>query len=232
MTPATYNNKAKIGDEKFITKHEVPTIRLDSKFTDRIVKAFKLAGDYIRKGEVSQTVRNAVGQYCQNSTVTGRVFIKVKGRKSLVKIDLFGYWPSWNHVLDSKGKPKLDAEGNPIRVYSKEHGSTLVTLMQAGGFKNPTSQALEHLAYCALGVVKARTSSPREGLIKSEVMTTLEGSGLEVIKCWYKGQEYTRQFLTDKISRMRSIFDAVQSTGEFAPIERKRGNFVVGIEGQ
>jgi hypothetical protein len=231
--PATYNNKARITrDDKYIVKHEVPNIRVDSKMVSNIVEAFKLSGDYLRKGEVSQTVKNPVGQYCQNSRVTGRVYIKVKGRKSPVTVDLFSYWPSWSHVLDSNGKPKLDAEGNPIRVYSKEHGSTLVTLMQSGGFRNPTMQGLEHLAYCALGIVKARVHAPREGLIKSEVLTRLESAGLEVVKCWYKGQEYNRQYITDKLTRMRRIFDAVQGSGEYLPIEKRRGNFVIGIEGQ
>lgn len=223
--PATYNNKNRIdGETTYITKHDVPSVRLDDKLKAKIVKAFQLSGEYVRRGDISLTVKNPVAQYANNSTVTGRVVVKVPGRKALVTVDLFGYWPSWANV---KGD-----DGEVVRHYSKNHGAAVVSLMQSGRFSDVTSQVLEHIAYTALSVIKARQNTPREGLIKAEVLGFLEGTGIKVVKASYRGNDYNREYLTSKISTMRTIFEAMRSIGQFEDIERKRGPFIVGIEGQ
>ena len=221
---ATYNNKAKIvEDDNIITAHSVPNVRLDSKMIEAIRKAFKLSGKYVREGEVSKTVQNSVAQYANNSRSTGRVVLKVKGRSKPITVDIFDYWPSWSIVTDKDGKES--------RFYSKNHGANVINLMQSGKFSNPTSQVLEHIAYTAISVVKSRQNTPREGLIKAQVLEYLESTGIKVVKCWYKGNQFDRDFLTSKIKKMRSIFDAMQSIGEFAPIEKKP-TFQIGIIGQ
>ncbi len=224
MSPATYNNKNRISPKEGvleITKLSVPNIKLTPNMIAKVIKAFKLSAKYIREGEVSKTVKNSVGQYCQNSTVTGRVILKVKGRAKTVAVDLFGYWPSW----------KLSEDGK-VRLYSKEHSATVLKLMASGSFSNPTAQLLEHVAYTALSVIKSRQNTPREGLIKSQVLDYLEASGIQVVKAWYRGKEYDRQYITSKVATMRVIFDAMRSVNQFEDIERRRDDSVFSIKGQ
>ncbi len=221
---ATHNSSNRITPKDGviqITELSVPKIKLSEGHIAKIIKAFKLSAKYIRDGEVSKTVKNSVGQYCQNSTVTGRVIVKVKGRAKTVAVDLFGYWPSW----------KLSEDGK-VRLYSKEHSATVLKLMASGSFSNPTAQLLEHVAYNALSVIKSRQNTPREGLIKSQVLEYLEASGIQVVKAWYRGKEYNREYITSKVKTMRVIFDAMRSVKQFEDIEKRRDSTVFTIKGQ
>jgi len=222
---ASRNDKDRM-DSKFtsVVEHDVPTIRMDAELIEGIKKGFMLAGTYVREGEVSLTVENAVAQYASNSNVTGRVHLKIPNRKSEVQVDILAYWPSWH---EDKNKA-----GETVRIYSKNHGSKIITLMQTGTFSNLPMQALEHIAYCALGVVKARINSPREGLIKASVLELLESSGILVTGGSYRGEEFTRDSMLSKVTTMRKIFDAMQSVGQFKPVERGGKVFAVGVTGQ
>ncbi len=224
---ATYNNKDRIIKDPNvveITELSVPKIKIPDTMKVKIIKAFQLSGEYVRGGEVSKTVKNSTAQYAHNSRVTGRVELKLKGRVKPVTVDLFGYWPSWANLQDDKGKT--------VRHYSKEHGSKVIKLMCSGSFADPTQQLLEHVAYNALSVIKSRQNTPREGLIKAQVLEYLESSGIEVVKAWYRGKEFDRKFLTSKIATMKVIFDAMQSVGQFAEIEKRRDSGVFTIQGQ
>ncbi len=221
----TYNNKER-GDGTFfqVVEHDVPSIRIDDELKEGIRKGFQLAGEYVRRGEVSLTVENSTAQYAQNSMCTGRVNLRIPNRKASVRVDILGYWPSWH---EDKNKA-----GETVRIYSKNHGSKIITLMETGTFSNLTMQALEHIAYCALGVIKARTNSPREGLIKANVLEALETSGILVEGGSYRGEEFTRESMQSKVATMRQIFDAMQSVGQFQTVERKGKAYQVGPSGQ
>ncbi len=224
---ATYNNKNRITKDPNvveITELSVPRIKIPDTMKAKIIKAFQLSGEYVREGEVSKTVKNSTAQYAHNSRVSGRVELKIKGRTKLVTVDLLDYWPSWANIQDSEGKT--------VRKYSKEHGSKVIKLMCSGSFSDPTQQLLEHVAYNALSVIKSRQNTPREGLIKAQVLDYLEASGIEVVRCWYRSKEYQREYMTSKIRTMRVIFDAMQSVGQFAEIEKRRDSGVFTIQGQ
>ena len=220
----THNSNTRITPKKGIvqiTKHSTPNIKLPDTFKVKINNAFVKMCEYIREGEVSKTVENPVAQVLHNSTTTGRVHLKVKGRAKIVEVDIFGYWPSWN--MSDNGK---------VRLYNKSHGASLMSKMANGTFSNPTQEVLEQMSYLALSVIKARQTTPREGLIKATLLDYLESTGIEVVKLWYRGKEYDRDYLTSKIKVMRTIFDAMQSAGQFKPIERKRDNTVFTIQGR
>jgi hypothetical protein len=223
---ATHNSKASMDGSGplAIVEHNVPTIRVDNDLVEAINGGFKLAGTYVRQGEVSQTVENSTAQYASNSRCTGRVVLKIPNRASSVQVDLLSYWPSWHEDKDSKGKA--------VRIYSKNHGSKIITLMQTGSFANPVMQALEHIAYCTLGVIKARINSPREGLIKANVLEALESSGILVEGGNYRGEEFTREGMLTKVATMRQIFDAMQSVGQFQAIEKRGAAYQVNVLGQ
>jgi hypothetical protein len=147
------------------------------------------------------------GQYMSNSRVTGRVILRnPEGRKCEVLLQ--DYMPCF----------KLE-DG---RLVFEKHGQGTILQYLANGNTGqvpPLIRLVQYLAFCTLGLVIARQSTPREGNIKGRVFDRLEASGWKVESATMRDIQYPRETLVSKKDKLESLVQGAVQTGQYI-IER------------
>jgi len=148
------------------------------------------------------------GQYMSNSRVTGRVILRnPEGKKCEVLLQ--DYMPCFVVGKDARLSFIKHGQGMILQHLSNEQTGqvpALITLVQ-------------YLAFCTLGIVIARQSTPREGNIKGRVFDRLEASGWKVESATMRDIQYPRETLVSKKDKLESLVQGAVQTGQYI-IER------------
>ena len=143
------------------------------------------------------------GQFMSNSRVTGRVMLRnPEGKKCEVLLQ--DYMPCFV-VKDDRLSFTKHGQGMILQHLANENPGkvpALITLVQ-------------YLAFCTLGIVIARQSTPREGNIKGRVFDRLEASGWKVESATMRDIQYPRETLVSKKDKLESLVQDAVQTGQY-----------------